>query len=69
MNGEANLKQPNIFCKKCGMHLTLSKVTFEYLGNVFPAELHKCSQCGLVYIPESLATGKMQQVEKMLEDK
>ena len=69
MSGEASPKQSNIICKKCGIHLTPGKVTFEYMGNVFPTDLDKCSQCGLVYIPESLVTGKMLQVEKMLEDK
>jgi len=39
------------------------------LGSNFPVELYKCSQCGLVFIPEELAKGKMDQVEKALEDK
>jgi len=39
------------------------------MGSNFPVELPKCPRCGLVYIPEALATGKMQQVEAALEDK
>lgn len=62
-------KQVNIVCVKCGINLTLGKATLSYLGSSFPVELYKCSQCGLVYIPEELANGKMQQVEAALEDK
>lgn len=62
-------KQENIVCVKCGINLTLGKATLSYLGSSFPVELYKCSQCGLVYIPEELANGKMQQVEAALEDK
>jgi uncharacterized Zn finger protein len=63
-------QQPvNIICVTCGISLTLGKVTLSYLGSSFPVELYKCSQCGLVYIPEDLANGKMQQVEAALEDK
>lgn len=69
MSAEFNLQQSKILCVKCGEYLKTGSVTLEYLGNNFPVELYKCPQCGLVFIPENLATGKMQQVEKMLEDK
>jgi predicted RNA-binding Zn-ribbon protein involved in translation (DUF1610 family) len=59
----------NIVCVKCGIPLTLGKVKLSYMGSDFPVELYKCSKCGLVYIPEELAKGKMQQVEAALEDK
>lgn len=61
--------QDNIICNKCKISLTLGQVTLSYLGSDFPVELYKCSQCGLVFIPEELAKGKMDQVEKALEDK
>ncbi len=61
--------ESNISCNKCGIHLAVGKVTLEYLGNVFPVDLYRCPQCGLVFIPDGLATGRMQEVEKMLEDK
>jgi hypothetical protein len=47
----------------------MSKVNVTYLGANFPIELLKCPGCGIVYVPESLATGKMEQVEQSLEDK
>lgn len=58
-----------LICKKCQLEMVMSKVTVSYLGATFQIELLKCPSCGLVYVPESLATGKMEQVEKSLEDK
>lgn len=66
MNDQA---KQNIVCDRCGIHLTLGKITLSYLGSNFPVDLYKCPQCGLVYIPEDMARGKMQQVERALEDK
>jgi len=61
--------QDGIICNKCRIPLTVGKVTLSYMGSDFPVDLYKCSQCGLVFIPEELAKGKMEQVEKALEDK
>ena len=58
-----------LICCKCNEHLVIGPVDLEYLGNGFPVDLPKCPKCGLVYIPESLALGKMLYVEKSLEDK
>jgi len=68
MGNEKNL-QPKVMCVKCNIELTLGKVTLAYLGSNFPVDLFKCPKCGLVYIPEEIAIGKMQQVEAALEDK
>jgi hypothetical protein len=66
----AETSQPkDMVCVKCGIHLSIGKVKLSYMGSDFPVELFKCPQCGLVYIPEDLARGKMQQVEAALEDK
>lgn len=56
-------------CGRCGVPLQVSKVTVGYLGNAFPVDLLTCPSCGLVFVPEALALGKMLEVEKMLEDK
>lgn len=69
MSKPISAQPPNIECVKCGIKVTLGKVTVSYLGTSFPVELYKCSKCGMVFIPEELATGKMEQVEKALEDK
>lgn len=69
MSKQTELREPNIICVTCGIALTLGKVTLSYLGSSFPVELYRCSQCGLVYIPEELVNSKMKQVEAALEDK
>lgn len=56
-------------CVECGGELTPGTVVITYLGSEFTAELMRCEQCGFVLISEDLATGKMLEVEKLLEDK
>jgi len=56
-------------CEKCNVELVKRQAMFEYVGNAFPVELPTCPKCGFVYVPESLAMGKVLQVEKALEDK
>jgi hypothetical protein len=56
-------------CAKCGTNLKPAKVDIAYMGSQFTIELPKCEICGLILIPESLATGRMAEVEKILEDK
>ena len=56
-------------CARCKVALELGKVTVTYLGSAFPLELPRCPRCGFVYVPRSLATGKMLQAEQALEDK
>lgn len=58
-----------LICGKCGCALETGKVVVEYLGNRFPVELPRCPSCGLVFVPEDLALGKMLDVEQALEDK
>ena len=53
----------------CGGELTPHKVAALYLGNRFEIELPACSRCSFILVPESLAVGKMLEVEKILEDK
>jgi len=69
MSNQTGQQEVDIVCAKCGIKLTMGKVNLTYLGSSFPVELYKCSQCGLVYIPEELANGKMKQVEASMEDK
>lgn len=56
-------------CARCGRGLVVGPVTVEYLGNRFTTDLPRCPGCGLVYVSEDLATGKMAEVEQLLEDK
>ncbi len=56
-------------CAKCGIALEMQKVEVAYRGSKYPVNLPRCPKCGLVFIPEQLALGKMAEVEKLLEDK
>ncbi len=58
-----------LICAKCNVEMKPGKVRASYLGSEFPIELLKCPVCGMVYVPESLAMGKMLKVEQALEDK
>ncbi len=58
-----------LVCDRCGVLLEVGNVHLSYLGDGFPVELPRCPSCGLVYVPEELATGKMLHVERSLEDK
>ncbi len=60
---------PDWTCANCGEPLVPGKVDISYLGSSFPVDLLQCPRCGLVLIPEELAMGKMNEVEKALEDK
>ncbi|HTY23290.1 MAG TPA: hypothetical protein VMC85_09180 [Desulfomonilaceae bacterium] len=57
------------WCGKCGVALEMATVEVAYMGSKYPVELPRCPRCGIVFIPEQLATGKMAQIEQLLEDK
>ncbi|MDR3604236.1 MAG: hypothetical protein P4L38_06365 [Syntrophaceae bacterium] len=56
-------------CADCGSELELGKIEVRYMGSGYPVDLPKCPKCGQVFIPEKLATVKMAEIEKLLEDK
>ncbi len=56
-------------CGSCDVPLEYRTVEVAYMGSKYPVDLPACPQCGLVYIPEELALGKMAEIEKLLEDK
>ena len=56
-------------CASCGNPLEIVKVSFTYMKGNFEVPLPACKGCGLVMIPEDLATGKMAEAERILEDK
>ncbi|AOY76454.1 DVU_1557 family redox protein [Clostridium formicaceticum] len=68
MKTQENTAENKWLCK-CGGKMELSKVKITYLNGKYDVELLKCSCCDKVLISEDLATGKMLEVEKILEDK
>lgn len=68
-NAEKGPEAAGLQCAKCDVALETGKVNISYLGSMFPVDLLHCPRCGLVFIPEDLALGKMAEVEALLEDK
>ena len=56
-------------CSRCGVPLEQIKVQALYMHSAFDVILPRCPSCGLTLIPQSLAEGKMAEVEALLEDK
>ena len=69
MTPQESIEEKIWSCMKCSLPLEMAKVAISYLGNEFPVDLLRCPGCGLVFVPEDLALGKMAEVEKLLEDK
>ena len=62
-------EKQTLICDKCQVEMTDSEVEFAYLNRTFRHKVLRCPQCGQVFIPEKLAAGRMNEVEKMLEEK
>jgi len=58
-----------ISCGHCGHKLLVHNRMLYYLGHYLEHGLPCCPECGMIYISEELATGKMQEVEMTFEDK
>jgi transposase-like protein len=56
-------------CARCKCALKPKKTVFKYLERSFTHEVPCCPSCGRVFIPQTLAEGRMAEVERMLEDK
>lgn len=58
-----------MICHACQKEMEPRKTDFSYLGHTFYADMLRCPDCGLVYIPEDLAKGRISEVEMQMEDK
>jgi len=56
-------------CFRCDQQLVTESVLAKYLGNNITTQLPQCPSCYSVLISEELATGKIVEVEKLLEQK
>lgn len=56
-------------CGRCHVPLEQIKVQAFYLQSAFDVLLPRCPKCGMTMIPQSLADGKMVEVESLVEDK
>ncbi len=58
-----------LMCDKCEVEMEMIEVSFDYLSRGFRHKVPRCPVCGQVSLPEELVTGKMSDVESMIEDK
>ena len=63
------MDEKKLICGRCRVPLTMQSTTLTYLGHQVKQDLPRCPICGEIYLSEELVTGKMRDVEKMLEDK
>lgn len=56
-------------CDRCGVEMELIDVQFRYLNRDFRHKVPRCPNCGQVSLPEDLVSGKIADVESMIEDK
>lgn len=56
-------------CAGCSTPLESGEVELQYLGNSFTVGVLVCPQCRQALITEDMATGRMLEVEQLLEDK
>lgn len=58
-----------LICDRCKVEMEELDAQFSYLGKSFRHKVQRCPQCGQVCLSEKLVTGRMSQVESMMEDK
>ena len=63
------IDEKKLICAKCNVPLEEMESKFFYMKHEFSHPISKCPVCGQVFIPEELATGKIAEVETVLEDK
>jgi hypothetical protein len=56
-------------CFKCKVKMVESRVRMSYLGKTGSTQGIKCSKCGVAYLLEEIAVGRVAKAEKMIEDK
>lgn len=62
-------EKQKLICDRCKVEMVELEVEFSYLNRSFRHKVPRCPACGQVYIPEKLAKGRMNEVEKNLEEK
>ncbi|MCF8027788.1 MAG: DNA-binding protein [Desulfobacteraceae bacterium] len=69
INQQFNPSKGSWQCARCRTPLEPGHVALNYLENSFRVGVLVCPRCRQALIPEDMATGKMLEVEKLLEDK
>lgn len=62
-------KKRIMICDKCRVEMEELEANFSYLDRTFRHKVLRCPACGQVCLDESLATGRMSEVEALMEEK
>lgn len=62
-------EKSNLICDQCQIELVEIESQFRYLGKSFRHKAMRCPKCGQICLSEELVSGRMKEVEKLLEDK
>lgn len=58
-----------LICDKCKVEMEEIDANFSYLDRTFRHKVLRCPQCGQVVLSEELVTGRMSEVEALIEEK
>jgi len=58
-----------LICDKCKLEMEEIEASFSYLDRTFRHKVLRCPECGQVVLSEELVTGRMSEVESLMEDK
>lgn len=58
-----------LICVKCKIEMEEIDANFSYLDRTFRHKVSRCPQCGQVVLSEELVTGRMSEVEALIEEK
>lgn len=58
-----------LICDKCKVEMKEIDANFSYLDRTFRHKVLRCPECGQVSLSEDLVTGRMSEVEALIEEK
>lgn len=62
-------KKQIMICDKCKVEMEEMDANFSYLDRTFRHKVLRCPSCGQVCLSEDLVTGRMSEVEALIEEK
>lgn len=69
MSRSSSSGKEKLICDRCNVEMEMIEVAFDYLSRNFRHKVPRCPLCGQVSLPEELVTGKMADVESLIEEK
>jgi uncharacterized Zn finger protein len=58
-----------LICDNCKLEMREIEAEFTYLNHSFRHKVMRCPNCGQVCLSEDLVSGRMKEIETLMEDK